>query len=333
VDSAPSNEREARLRKRMMDRKQRQKARAAGPEGSDVAPRPAFSPSHRGVRPVSTVHQRAAKSSASQHKLYADRAAWGEHGLGLPGLAREHHNDKQRQLLEERQKIAAQRAREKEEKARKLREDKILAKQRKEEEEREQGLKLNYTFKPPPVPIGDNDGLDIDVEGDSTDVGEETTSDEEDSEDERGRKERAAAAGRGGRNIKATMMGLPPGAGGRREEQQLRQEHTQHRPQRRPESNSPIRGQRPRVFAAGGHRPQIVHAQSKPRRGNEHNLFKVYGDGGGPGGLPGHNGAASRSSRPATATGGEGMAGRGQSTGSGRLSGRRYNFLQGTWDD
>ena len=76
VDSAPSNEREARLRKRMMDRKQNQKSKA-GPEGPEVAPRPAFTPSHKGGRPGSSVHQRAAKSSASQHKLYADRA-WGE---------------------------------------------------------------------------------------------------------------------------------------------------------------------------------------------------------------------------------------------------------------
>ena len=86
----------------------------------------------------------------------------------MPGLAREQHNDKQRQLLEERQKVAAQRTKEKEEKARKIREDKILAKQKKEEEEREQGLKLNYTFKPPPVPVGEMDGLELDLEDNET---------------------------------------------------------------------------------------------------------------------------------------------------------------------
>ena len=103
-----------------------------------------------------------------------------------------------------------------------MREDKILAKQKREEEVREQGLKLNYTFKPPPVPIGDDEGLDIDVEDDvSTDEAEETASDEEDSEDERSRKEKAAAVDvRVGRSIKATMIGASPGA--RRHVKQVR---------------------------------------------------------------------------------------------------------------
>ncbi|GMH95100.1 hypothetical protein TrST_g1575 [Triparma strigata] len=329
-ESLPSNEREARLRKRMLDRLARQKRVASGgrndvevvsPNNSDSGKqRPTFSPSRS--RP-STVHERAAKFSSGKN-LYKDstkdsakRGAWGEHGLGLPGLAREQRDQHQKQLMEERQKVAAQRAREKEEKERKKREDKILAMQKKEEEKKEHAIKLNYTFKPPPVPRGENEE-DVEEEEEEEGDSSDTESGEEDSigSGDGGNRKQQAQAWQQTRYQRQTSA--PKGA-----VNQTRHQPRHHQTREvRQQFSSPNRR---RVFADGNARPQSVHASTKPRTGNQHNLFKVY-EGNGKAGLPGHGNNSKNVNGARNGEGGE------RRPMSAQTSARKFNFLMNRWD-
>ncbi|GMI02738.1 hypothetical protein TrLO_g5665 [Triparma laevis f. longispina] len=253
-----------------------------------------------------SVHERAAKSSNGKN-LYKDstkRGAWGEHGLGLPGLAREQRDKHQKQLMEERQKVAAQRAREKEEKERKKREDKILMLQKKEEEEKEHAIKLNYTFKPPPVPRGEED---TDTEEEDSDDTEEDSIGSGDS-DNNHQQQAPTQAWQQTKHQRQTSA-LP-------KNNNAHHQQTRHQPR---QFSSPNRR---RVFAENNPRPQSVHASSQPRVGNQHNLFKVY-EGTGKAGLPGHGGGKGR-------RGGGGEEGRRPM--SAQTSARKFNFLMNQWD-
>ena len=104
------------------------------------------------------------KNTGNVKQIYVNKAAargaWGEHGLGLPGLAKDMDNNNARnKLREEQERERVREGRAREERARRVREKKILEQKnrRREEKERarEMAVKPNFTFMPPKVRVNE----------------------------------------------------------------------------------------------------------------------------------------------------------------------------------
>ena len=283
------------MRKRLMDRLARQKkhmygggvGRSRGQQGKKE--RPVMSPGK------SRIHVKGGNEKVKQ--IYVDktaaRGAWGEHGLGLPGLAKDtESNDAHKKLRQEREREREKERRAKEAAARRARERKILEQKAREKEEeeraREMKVKLNYTFKPPEAFGGEMSEDEDEDEG----VKEGEEKGEEEAKEEKG----------GENDSEGSLSDDSIGDGGQKARVAAR----------------PVAVPRRRVFAQ---MPQNLHAQSKPRKNGAHNLFKVYSPPRtAPGLLPGHR-ERGHKGRPDTA----GVASRP------KTSARKYNFINQDW--
>ena len=267
-EAPPSNEREARLRRRLIERLSKQK-KSTTARASD-----AFVPSSR---PTSTIHK---QSNSPKMKLFVDRAAaahsqvhaWGEHGLGLPGLAKDHDNRENARIArEEQRKIIERRAKENEEKARKVREEKIHARRRREREaearEKEAFVKVNNFFKPPPISTYD---------ASSSSDGDSTVSEDSIGDGDAGQKDVTKDQGRELNMPFATTDGLrndkKEEGNGERIAQRTKADFA---------TKQKIEDQLPpkrRIYASNTRRPASVHAKSVPKKSGNHDLFKIYNE-------------------------------------------------------
>ncbi|GMH73984.1 hypothetical protein TrRE_jg4308, partial [Triparma retinervis] len=300
----PSNEREARLQKRLLERLARQKKHmyGGGGGGGERQTRKERQVMSAGK---SRIHMKGGSDKVKQ--IYVDKAAargaWGEHGLGLPGLAKDNDkNSAHNKLRQEQEQEREKERRAKEALARRAREMKILEQKAREKEEedraREVAVKLNYTFKPPEA-FGGGMSDDEEEEEEKGGEGEEKVGEEKVGEEKVGEEKVGEEEEEGSLSDDSIGDGRRKGRG--------------------TATAGAVQASRRRVFAQ---RPQNLHAKTKPRQNGAHNLFKVYSPPRSQAALPGHGkGGTGGKGRPSTA----GVASRPQT------SARKYNFINMHW--
>ena len=324
-EEPPSNEREARLRQRLLERMSRKGSGGGGtPSAAAAAGRPAtaganMTPSNKDQRKS----QLYVEQPAAAHNVGV--GAWGEHGMGLPFLAKEPSTSQKCEKEKNEVDYERRKREEQEKRERKVREARVLERRMRgereaeEEEERRREREREVVVKDPFVDVRRGDREDAD-----TDSGEGTEGEEE--EKERGGGERGGGGGgRGGGGGNRTTMNAAAA-----------------------NKTSNVRAQNPNLFEASPPRRRGggavwdkekgaggVHASTKPRQSGVHNLYKVFGEeeGGGASALDSHRaaGRGGGAQRPATAADlrARGGAGRGADGGADTGSGCsvRNNFL------